>query len=80
MIPGHTGLCVAVWLNRNQVANRLDQGITGFFKHVEKGWIFYHTVGPEFHGRIVWDGRTITIADKEAVIADGAQQYYERHK
>lgn len=50
-VPNHETMCVAVWLNRNQICNRLDGGVTGFFKAAER--IFpgvYITKGKEFHG------------------------------
>lgn len=48
-VPDHIGECYPVWVNRNQVCNRLDGGVTGFFKLL--------TGGEQFHG-IVWnDGK-----------------------
>ena len=51
-VSGHKGLCVPVWVNKNQVYNRLDRGITGFFRLVEKRFFGYRKVGEEFHGII----------------------------
>lgn len=48
-VPGHEGPCTAVWLNRNQVYNRIDQGISGFFRPVRKPGKFWAR-RPEFHG------------------------------
>lgn len=52
-VPGHKGPCVPTWLNRNQINNRFDGGITGFFRRVKLvcGIPFCRT-GPEFHGII----------------------------
>jgi len=57
MVDGHEGDCSQTWINRNQVYNRLDQGVTGFFKNTKKvffGLLTVHT-GEEFHG-IIEDG------------------------
>lgn len=52
-VPGFLGICVPIWLNTNQVYNRLAGGSTGFFKLVKPS-IFgtYKTFGKEFHGII----------------------------
>lgn len=51
------GECTPVWLNTNQLHNRIDAGITGFFKRVKrakKGWFtFPYRYGDEFHGIII---------------------------
>ena len=52
-VRGHEGDCKPVWLNRNQLCNRLDGGVTGFFRRVERLTWWPHfavKVGPEFHG------------------------------
>lgn len=52
-VPLREGPCVHTWLNRNQIYNRLDGGVTGFFRRVKlwRGIPLYKT-GPEFHGII----------------------------
>jgi hypothetical protein len=58
LVPGYTGQCRPVWINTNQVHNRLDRGRTGFFRLVKRTpWLLGLRVktGPEFHG-IVQDG------------------------
>jgi len=47
-VPGFIGECYPTWVNRNQVMNRFDGGVTGFFKLV-KG-------SKEFHGIVGNDG------------------------
>jgi len=51
-VSGYKDLCVPVWVNKNQVYNRLDRGITGFFRLVEKRFWGYKKIGEEFHGII----------------------------
>ena len=56
-VPGFEGECAVVWLNTNQVNNRFDGGITGFFRLVNKGWLgIRYRTGEEFHG-IIKNGR-----------------------
>lgn len=53
LVPEHEGDCKPAWLNTNQLFNRLDGGVTGFFRRVERlAWWPYFAVkvGPEFHG------------------------------
>ena len=53
VIKSYNGDCSPVWLNTNQIHNRLDNGITGFFKRVKKGWFgFTYRYGNEFYGII----------------------------
>lgn len=66
---GYKGLCKPTWINHNQVCHMLDQGVTGFFRLVEKRWWGYKKVGKEFHG-IIKNGEVETTMDKEAMIAD----------
>lgn len=54
-VPGHEGRCKPTWINRNQVFNKIDGGITGFFKLVYRRYGFLWRYGPEFHG-IIRDG------------------------
>jgi hypothetical protein len=56
-VPGHEGLCKPTWLNNNVIDNRLDGGITGFFKNVKKLGPFYFKTGKEFHGIILADNK-----------------------
>ena len=53
-VEGYEGECSPTWLNRNQVCNRIDNGITGFFKHTKKifGGLITIKTGKEFHGII----------------------------
>jgi len=62
-VSGHKGLCAPTWINSNQTCNRLDQGITGFFKLVRKRWWGYQKVGKEFHG-IVREDVVVTAEGK----------------
>ncbi len=56
-VPRHEGPCVPTWLNRNQVYNRFDGGITGYFRRVKVLWgIPFYKTGEEFHGIIRRDG------------------------
>jgi len=68
-VAGYEGRCTPTWINHNQVCHMLDQGVSGFFKLVEKHWWGYKKVGKEFHGII--KGTVVeTTMDKEAIIAD----------
>lgn len=53
VVKNYEGKCKPTWLNTNQVYNRFDNGITGFFKNVKFGI----KVGKEFHGIIKSDGK-----------------------
>lgn len=56
-VPGFAGECRASWINRNVVCNRIDRGVTGFFRSIKRGWFgIPWRVGPEFHGIICADG------------------------
>jgi hypothetical protein len=61
-VRDHEGHCTPTWLNRNQVCNRLDRGVSGFFKRVRRGkWFgFWHKYGEEFHGMIGRDDAVYT--------------------
>jgi hypothetical protein len=62
-VPGHEGLCKPTWLNTNEVYNRLDGGVTGFFKTVKRRLlVFYFRTGKEFHG-IIKNGNVYSTAD-----------------
>lgn len=67
-VPGHEGPCVHTWLNRNQVSNRFDGGVTGFFRRVKlwRGWPLWKT-GPEFHGIIFRNRVETTTRTRSAV-------------
>jgi len=56
VVNNHTGECVPVWLNTCQFTNRMDNGVTGFFKRVKThsflGIKFKFRHGDEFHGII----------------------------
>ena len=52
-VKGFEGECRHTWLNKNQIYNRLDGGITGFFKSVKYFLGFPFKVGKPFHGIII---------------------------
>lgn len=59
-VPEHQGPCVPTWLNRNQVCQRMDGGVSGFFKRVR----LWHGIplckqGEEFHGIIKWGSNVV---------------------
>jgi len=62
-VKGFEGLCKPIWLNKNQVCHRLDNGITGFFKLIHKKFGIYFKIGKEFHG-IIKD-RIVYSTEKE---------------
>ncbi|MCP4493152.1 MAG: hypothetical protein GY820_38510 [Gammaproteobacteria bacterium] len=57
-VEGFKGRCKPTWLNTNQIHNRIDVGITGFFRLIKTIWIFKPYIGfnkksgKEFHGII----------------------------
>jgi len=69
-VKGFEGPCYPVWLNDNQVCNRLDRGVTGFFKLKKKPdrikvrflfWdIWLRPTQEEFHGIITGEGFVIS--------------------
>ena len=62
-VEGFEGDCRPTWLNTNQVWNRLDGGVTGFFKHIKMTKIgLYVKTGKEFHGIILPDGEIRSTA------------------
>ena len=62
IVADHGGSCLFTWRNKNQIDNRLDQGVTGDFRNVETTVIPYvwKMTGEEFHG-IVKDWRPDTV-------------------
>jgi hypothetical protein len=60
IVPCFEGTCKPTWLNRNQIYNRVDGGVSGFFKLVRKPkfFPFYIKYGNEFHGII--HGRVVS--------------------
>ncbi len=56
-VPNHLGPCKPVWLNRCQITNRLDGGVTGFFKNTKKRFGIIRKSGKEFHGIITIDNK-----------------------
>ena len=62
VVKGNEGLCLPTWLNENTVCNRLDRGITGYFRLVKKFWIFNIQYGKEFHGII--KGNTVESTER----------------
>lgn len=63
-VEGFTGPCKPTWLNHNQVCQRLDGGVSGFFKAVRPvkflGMTFWLKHGNEFHGILRWGDTEIT--------------------
>ena len=55
-VKGFEGPCKPTWLNQNTVCNRLDNGVTGYFKLTKISTVFgipfTEGVGHEFHGII----------------------------
>ena len=53
-VPDHSGHCVPVWINTNQVHYMLTGGATGFFRQARRlpGLPFAWMFGPEFHGHV----------------------------
>lgn len=49
-VPHHIGPCRPTWVNRNQVCNMIDGGVSGFFKLVRLRYGMWWRYGPEFHG------------------------------
>lgn len=49
-VAGYEGICTPTWLNTNRVLNRLDGGVTGFFKLTRRRFGLYWKTGEEFHG------------------------------
>ena len=56
VVPGHEGECTPTWVNRYKILNRMDDGVSGFFKRVNVdtilGFTFKFRYGNEFHGVI----------------------------
>lgn len=50
-VKGHEGRCFCTWKNTNQLDNRVDGGITGFFS-------LYRNPFKEFHGMFFKDTKT----------------------
>lgn len=75
-VPGYPGPCVPIWVNDNSVCNRLDGGISGFFRLVRHRWYGRQKYGDEFHG-IVRAGLEVETTSKEALIADDYQKFDE---
>ncbi len=65
VVPNHEGKCRPTWINRNQVCNMLDGGVTGFFKLVQRRFGFWWRVGPEFHGIISGGKVRSTVHDEQ---------------
>ena len=78
-VKGFEGICAPTWLNSNQAMHRLDQGVTGFFKLVERRWWGFKRVGEEFHG-IIRGNHVETTETKDPYLADDFEKYYEKAK
>jgi hypothetical protein len=63
-VPGHEGECAPTWLNRNSICNRIDGGVSGFFRSIVRGRWFKRLVGREFHG-LIRDGVVYSTASRE---------------
>ncbi len=61
-VPGFKGTCKPTWLNTNQVYNRFDDGITGFFRLVNR---FGFKTGDVFHGIIKSDRCVYSTSDED---------------
>ena len=57
-VKGYEGPCKPTWVNRNQVCNRFDGGVSGFFRLVRKRLGIHLKTGDQFHG-IVRDGKIV---------------------
>jgi len=79
VVEGHKGICTPLWLNDNQVCNKIDGGVTGFFKLIKKHLGISLKTGDEFHGiiheGIVKDSPTDTVRDLSSL--DWLQRYNE---
>jgi len=75
-VKRHEGLCKPTWVNRNQVCNRFDNGITGFFKLVKRRFGFYLKTGEEFHGIV----RSGNIVESTSRVDEGFDAYYKRSR
>lgn len=56
LVPGHEGDCFFTWRNWSGLCNRLDGGVTGWYKCGKQ--IFpgvWYLRGKEFHGIVKWD-------------------------
>lgn len=64
-VPKHKGECLFTWKNKNQIDNRLDGGISGFFRSVEPTFIpcVHKMKGEEFHGIVLWNSRRVTTTE-----------------
>jgi hypothetical protein len=51
-VNGFKGECSPVWLNTSQLDNRLDGGVTGYFKLLRNTWLGKWKTGKQFHGII----------------------------
>ena len=58
-VPGHECACAPTWLNTNTVCHRIDNGVTGFFRRIDRGLFGFKKVGDEFHG-IIRNGKVYT--------------------
>jgi len=63
------GLCKPIWINRNQVCHKFDNGVSGFFKLVKKKFGFYFKTGKEFHG-IIKDRKHVESTELEDLYND----------
>ena len=70
----HEGLCKPAWVNRNQVCNRFDNGVTGFFKLVKRRFGFYLKTGKEFHGIV----RSNNIVESTSGMDEDFDAHYKR--
>lgn len=67
IVPDHKDSCFFTWRNENQIDNRLDGGVSGFFRKAESTFIpwVYKLSGKEFHGIVMyWRPDTVQSTER----------------
>ena len=65
-VNGFEGKCKPVWSNNKTFLNRIDGGVSGFFKLVVKKYGFYWKTGEEFHGIITnWNDKIVKSTEDD---------------
>lgn len=81
ILESYKGECYPIWINQNQVDNRLDGGVSGFFRQVKRWHGIPYCVGEEFHGIQKWGESKISPTElKESKIADDVRRYIKERK
>lgn len=64
-VSGHEGSCLFTWENKNQIDNRMERGVSGFFRHAESTIIpcVYRMTGEEFHGIVFWNTNIVETTE-----------------